>query len=536
MTVLHNWVRRQAAARPNATALVHGNRRVSYGELERWSNQLAHQLRALGCLPGDRVCLLQPKSPEAIATIIAVLKADAAYVPLDPASPAPRLAKMIEVCDTRWLVAGGPVAPLLAELLAGDAFRRDAVVGWVAAEDAPVPQGIAFTGADVAGQSETSPRSVNTPDDPAYMLFTSGSTGMPKAVVISHRNVGHFIRWAVSYFRIGPDDRLSAHPPLHFDLSVFDIFGAFAAGAELHLVPAELSLLAPKLAELIRRSELTQWFSVPSALTYMTKFNVVREGDFPALRRVLWCGEVLPTPTLIHWMKRVPHATFTNLYGPTETTIASSYYTVPACPSDERAPIPIGSACPGEELLVLDDAMRPVPPGDIGELYIGGVGLSSGYWRDMEKTAAAFRTYDDGTRRRRVYRTGDLARAGADGMVYFVGRADTQIKSRGYRIELGEIEAALQSLGELREAAVVAVPSTGFENWIICCAYVRGAAAPSLDAATLREQLGRLLPAYMLPARWQTMDCLPRNANGKVDRRALRDRFQSQASVSDATA
>src|SRR5206468_830593 len=227
-----------------------------------------------------------------------------------------------------------------------------------------------------------------------------------------------------------------------------------------YLVPPDLSLFPTRLADFIRSNQLTQWFSVPSLLTYMANLDAIRFGDFPDLKRLLLCGEVLPTPTLIHWMRRLPHVRFTNLYGPTETTIVSSYYTVPICPTDEREPIPIGTACDGEELLVLDGQLRPVAPGDIGELYIRGVGLSPGYWRDLEKTRSAFLPYPGGAGPQdRIYKTGDLARRGADGLVYFVGRADTQIKSRGYRIELGEIETALHSLPGLRESAVVAIQS-----------------------------------------------------------------------------
>src|SRR5262249_42615720 len=163
----------------------------------------------------------------------------------------------------------------------------------------------------------------------------------------------------------------SAHPPLHFDLSTFDIYGSQAGGAELHLVDATRTLVPHKLSQLIRDAALTQWFSVPSTMTYMAKLGAIDHGDFPSLRRVLWCGEVLPTPTLLHWMERVPHPRYTNLYGPTEATIASSYHTVQRRPERKTDPIPIGVACPGEELLVLDEGLRPVAQGEIGDLYIG---------------------------------------------------------------------------------------------------------------------------------------------------------------------
>ena len=319
-------------------------------------------------------------------------------------------------------------------------------------------------------------------------------------------------------------DRISGHPPLHFDLSTFDVFGAFASGARLHLVSSELSLMPKHLATFIKESDLTQWFSVPSVLTYMARFDAVAFDDFPGLKRILWCGEALPTPSLIYWMERLPHVEFTNLYGPTEATIASSYHTVAQCPADENAVIPIGVACEGEELLVLDGEMRPVARGGVGDLYIGGVGLSPGYWRDQERTAAVFvRNPNSLSRAGRIYKTGDLARVGDDGLIQFLGRVDSQIKSRGYRIEMGEIETALNALGLLEECAVVAIDTDGFEGSAICCSYVPRAADVSPNS--LRTALAKSLPSYMLPSKWMAFETLPRNANDKIDRPAIREQF-----------
>jgi amino acid adenylation domain-containing protein len=525
--LLQHWVTEQASRRPGAGALVFKRERLTYEALERASNRLAHLLRDAGCARGDRVCLLGPKSPAAIVAILGVLKADAVYVPLDPGSPAPRLEKMIASCDNRWILASGNVGPTLETLLASPGLAGRHAIGWLGADRPPDGVAVQFTTSDLAAYPDRPPASVNSPEDPAHILFTSGSTGTPKGVVITHANVQRFIEWAVSYFGTTADDRISGHPPLHFDLSTFDMFGTFAAGAELHLVPPELNLLPHKLAELIRSAELTQWFSVPSALNYMAKFDVVRHGDFPSLRRVLWCGEVFPTPALIYWMQRVPHATFTNLYGPTEATIASGYYTVPACPSSEDETIPIGQACGGEELLVLDEQLRPVPPGEVGELYIRGAGLSPGYWRDPEKTRAAFLPYPGGAAGDRIYRTGDLATVGTDGLVRFLGRVDSQIKTRGYRVELGEIEAALHALGTLRECAVVGIPTQDFDGTAIGCAYVPLTGA-DVTPPGLRAELARALPPYMLPSRWLTLDELPKTSNGKIDRRRLRGLFSPE--------
>src|SRR5262249_19408686 len=452
--------------------------------------------------------------------------ADAIYVPMDPASPAARQARVLEISDCSYMLAAGLAGESVRGAIAASKLARAPMIGWLD-EGSPADVDAAFTLRDLAGYPETPPAYANAECDVAHILFTSGSTGMPKGVMITHANVSHFVRWARGYFGTALTDRISQHPPLHFDLSTFDIFGTLSAGAELHLVPPELNLLPPKLAQFVRDAELTQWFSVPSVLNLMAKFHVMRFGDFPSLRRVRWCAETLPTPTLIYWTRRLPHARFTNLYGPTEATVASSYYTVARCPSDEREAIPIGDACGGEELLVLDGRLRPVTSGEIGDLYIRGVGVSPGCWRDEERTRAAFLTSPSGSGPQdRIYKTGDLARRGPDGLTYFLGRADTQIKSRGYRIELGEIEAALNAVDGLEECAVVAVNSDGFEGATICCAYSPQSGA-KVTPNILREELSKVLPNYMMPSEWMAFDeQLPKNANGKIDRPKLREQFQ----------
>jgi amino acid adenylation domain-containing protein len=529
---LADWVTLQAERRPDAVAVVGDGLALTYAELETRSNRLAAVLRESGCAPGDRVCLLMAKSPLAIVGLLGIYKTGGIYVPLDPSSPAARLEKIVASCVPAFILAAGAVTRLVGELVAGPGTNGAVALGWL--DDGPergadtLPR---FTARDVSLARATAPPRGRSRHAPAHILFTSGSTGIPKGVVITHANVIHFVEWATKHFGIGPSDRLSGHPPLQFDLSFFDVFGAFAAGAQLHLVPPAASLLPNVLAEFMRASALTQWFSVPSVLSYMAKFDVVGYDDFPALRRLLWCGEVFATPALIHWMKRLPHVSFTNLYGPTETTIASSHYTLPSCPESERQVIPVGTACDGEEMLVLDEGLDPVPDGQVANLYIRGAGLSPGYWNDPDRTREVFL---DGPnvagRSGRLYRTGDLAWKGEDGQIYFAGRADSQIKSRGYRIELGEIETSLGTLDSIRESAVVAIATGGFEGAMICCAYVPASGAGATPVA-LRQKLGRLLPVHMLPSRWMAFDRLPRNGNGKIDRASLRQLFETHETV-----
>jgi amino acid adenylation domain-containing protein len=524
-SLLHEYAARSAARDPDAIAVVLGEERLSYGRLVAESRRLARMLRAAGVKPGDRVALMAPKSPAAIVAMHAVLEASAAYVPVDLASPARRAALVIDSAEPRVVVAAGAAAGVLDALTEEGALDEVRLVsvdaGWSGGERATADYGPA----DWAGLSDDPIEGEEERGRLAHILFTSGSTGVPKGVQITHAMAIAFVDWAVDHFDPAPRERISGHPPLHFDLSTFDIYATLKAGAELHLVSAAANMLPGALAAFIRDAALDQWFAVPSTLAFMVRSGAVEQGDFPTLKRVLFCGEAMPTSVLAEWMRRVPQARYTNLYGPTETTIASSYYDVPAIPDTETEPLPIGVPCPGEELLVLDEDCGPLPPGEIGEIFIAGVGLSPGYWRDEERTAAAF-IPDPRGGGGRIYRTGDLGWVREDGVFMYAGRSDSQIKHRGYRIELGEIEAALDALGELRECAVVAAETEGFEATAICCAYVPARA--DLAPPRLRAELARSLPTYMLPTRWLSFDALPKNANGKIDRRSLREAFERE--------
>jgi amino acid adenylation domain-containing protein len=517
---LQDYVVRQAQRRPEATAIVFNDGAISYGELESHSNRLARLLKEGGCQRGDRVGLMLPKSPTAVVAMLAALKADSVYVPVDPESPAARVQRILRAADCRCVLASSQALPLIRDLVFGD----EPWVMWM--ERDPAPEGVIvprFTKNDAETFSDESLPYSSGDSAPAHILFTSGSTGVPKGVVVAHANVIAFVDWANTYFDLKESDRVSSHSPLHFDLSTYDLYGAFAAGAEVHLVPPELNLFPGRLVEFIRNRRLTQWFSVPSILVYLARFDAVMPGDAPHLKRILWCGEVFPPPALKYWMERLPHVTFTNLYGPTEATIASSYHTVAAPPADINASVPIGEACGGEELLVLNENLQPLRPNEAGEIYIGGAGVTLGYWRDEEKTRRVFLPAGSG----RMYRTGDLGYRGEDGLVRYLGRADFQIKSRGHRIELGEIEAALYTVPEVAQGAVVAVEASDFAGHVICCAY-----APQADVdippKAVRERLAALIPKYMLPARWRSMGVLPANANGKIDRITLAEMFRAE--------
>jgi amino acid adenylation domain-containing protein len=517
--LLQDGFARMAEREAGATALVMDQERLSYGELETASNRIAHALQSVGVRTGDRVCLAAEKAPMTIAAMLATLKLGAVYVPLDVFGAPARTARIVRASDPSAFFVLDQAGERLCDQLLGPEPALSAI-----------PR---ITPEDAARRPACSPTRPALPSSaPAHILFTSGSTGRPKGVVVSHASVLAFISWAIGFFEIRAGERLSGHPPLHFDLSTFDIYATLHTGAELHLLPAQ-TVLPGQLRDFIERARLHQLFCVPSAMAYMQIHGALPPEGFTSLKRVLWCGEVLPTPVLIEWMELHPRAAFTNLYGPTETTIASSYHRVTEVPADPQAPIPIGLACPGEELIVLDEDANPAEEGDVGELCIAGVGLSSGYWRSPELTAAAFIADPrPGRRGQRIYRTGDLARREpGSGLHYFLGRRDSQIKSRGYRIELGEIEVAINALPEVAECAVLSVPTAGFEGVCICCAVALKGPSPA-SPARLRTLLGEVLPSYMLPARWKVLPELPRNVNGKIDRRALREELSADAGIS----
>lgn len=508
---MQDWVTRTAERRPEARAVVGTDRVMTYGELEALSNRCARLLRDVGCRPGDRVAVLMPRSALAVASFLAALKAGCAYVPLDPKDGGVRRAYMLRKSEPRIVLAAG-CSPSVVDNLRERCALGDARVGWLGEGDGPSVT--SFRMRDVDSYPEVAPIGDASSDRLAYILFTSGTTGCPKGVPISHRSVRAFIDWAVDYFELGPNDRLSGHTALTFDLSTFDIYASLAAGAELHQL-SERSLLDPhEVPHFVEKRGLTLWFSVPSQLAYVGRFDALEGHSLDTLRHVAWCGDVLSPLSLAYWRERVPRAAYTNLYGPTEATVASSYYRVP----DDHDPgedVPIGIACPGEELLVLDDELRPVGEGEVGEICIRGVGLSPGYWRDPERSGQVFLDGADGSSR--LYRTGDRGRRDRDGVVTFLGRADFQIKAAGYRVEPAEVERAVRRLPEVAACAVVPVKSSGFEGSTVGCAYVAVNGAP-LRAGRAKRALADTLPGYMIPSRWLMIDELPTNDRGKIDR------------------
>jgi amino acid adenylation domain-containing protein len=488
---------------PERTALRYDDATLSYAGLEARSNQLARVLRGRGVRPGDRVALYTNKSLVSVIGIHGILKSGAAYVPLDPNSPAKRLAWILGNCGVRHLVASTQKREAIGRIH-GQGASLDSVVfadEVLDADPAPLP----------ATSIET---------DLAYILYTSGSTGTPKGVMITHRNALAFVDWAVREFAVSAEDRLSSHAPLHFDLSIFDIFAALEAGASIALIPDGTSTFPLRLAEWIVKNRITIWYSVPSILTQLLQKGRLERHDLSSLRLVLFAGEVFPTRFLRGVMAELPGAEFCNLYGPTETNVIT-WYRVPTLPEDRNDAIPIGRACANTDLLIVaEDGSRVSEPGQEGELYARGPTVAQGYWGDPERTERGFvRNPFQPAYAERLYRTGDIVTLQPDGNLLFLGRRDRMVKSRGYRIELDEIETVLYEHPQVKEAAVIAVPDEEIGSRIL--AFLACAEAGVDPIAAVREYCGARLPRYMLPETFELLAELPKTSTGKTDRTAL---------------
>jgi amino acid adenylation domain-containing protein len=371
--------------------------------------------------------------------------------------------------------------------------------------------------ADIAAQPDTRIAAPAGPDDLAYVLYTSGSTGIPKGVMLTHRNALAFVDWAVAELAVSRDDRLSNHAPLHFDLAVFDVFAAARAAAAVVLVPRSAAAFPVELAAFIREKEISVWYSVPSALNMLATRGELEPGGPPRLRLVLFAGEVFPIAQLRGAMAAFPRAEFYNLYGPTETNVCT-FYPVPRPLPEDCTAIPIGYPISDVELLAITDTGDVTGPGERGELWVHGPTVMRGYLGEAEHTAKVLRAPDPRRPQLTGYGTGDLVSADETGLWSFFGRRDSQIKSRGYRIELGEIEAALSGHPQIAECAVVPVPDPAFGSLI--AAYVVTSAA--LSPADLTAYSRTALPSYMVPTSFSVLAALPRTSTGKIDYQALK--------------
>jgi amino acid adenylation domain-containing protein len=483
----------------------------TYRELFRAADRLATCLHRWGVGRGDRVGLFLPKGREAVATIHGILRSGGAYVPVDPGSPAIRGAGILADAGVKAVVVAAehagdlrdawPVAgPLPRFVVVGDGRSCPTDASWdrVMADDAPSPLPPAHDEGDLA-----------------YILYTSGSTGQPKGVMLSHANAFAFLDWCDRTFGLDPEDRFASHAPFHFDLSIFDLYASCRLGATLALIGESTGKDPARLAHFLLERSITVWYSAPSILALLADQRGVDAPGFPAPKLVLFAGEVFPVAPLRKLRNAWPEARLWNLYGPTETNVCTAFPIPETIDHDRQTPFPIGSACPPAVLKVVDERGRPLPAGTVGELVVGGPGVMLGYFGRPDLTSRAFFLDDGGA----WYRTGDLVTDDGQGCHHFHGRRDRMVKKRGYRIELGEIESALYRHEGVDRAAVIARATDDGASLV---AFV--AMKPGLKGSiiALKRHCTRFLPPYMVPDEVQFLSNLPTTSTDKVDYQGLK--------------
>jgi amino acid adenylation domain-containing protein len=477
---LPHVLRNAAANFPHHEAVRFRGQALTWESLWRRTCLLASILQRSGVVRGDRVAFYMHKSPEAVIAIYAIMKAGAAYVPLDPFAPLDRLRKIAADSRLRCLLTqrnrleqarslGGtePIAPWDELDPAMDSTREEILAG---------------------------------PNDAAYILYTSGSTGTPKGIVHTHSSAMAFAAWAADEFSLSPADRLSSHAPFHFDLSTFDLFSAALAGSTTVLVPDALTKFPAAMVRFIRDERISVWYSVPYAWIQMLEHGNLEGAAIDSLRWILFAGEPFP-PKHLRRLMTVVAAHFANLYGPTETNVCTWHHVDHHL--EDNAPIPIGKPCPGTEAMVLD-----------GELLISGPTVMRGYQERQDLDQRCLVTFNG----RRFYRTGDLVKQDSCGEYHYLGRKDRQIKVRGYRVELDEVEAALLTHPDVKEAIVYAVPDGSGSNRIEA---IVNKANEGLTLEDLEQHASSALPVYSIPSAIRFETELPRTSTGKIDRRAI---------------
>uniref|UniRef100_UPI0012DC4900 non-ribosomal peptide synthetase n=3 Tax=unclassified Halomonas TaxID=2609666 RepID=UPI0012DC4900 len=491
---IHHVIERQAAATPEATALVFEDQSLNYTELNTRANQLAHYLIGLGVKPETRVGIALERSIEMVVGLLGILKAGGAYVPLDPDYPSDRLAYMVKDSSIELLLTQQHLHDILPVVGSLNVIELDQL--------------------DVTHHAPTNPEVALHGEHLAYVIYTSGSTGRPKGAANRHGSLANRLQWMQEAYGLTADDAVLQKTPFSFDVSVWEFFWPLMQGAQLVMAPPGVHREPVQLVELIRTHNITTLHFVPSMLQAFLAHGEVEACT--SLTRLVCSGEALPAELQNQVFARLPHTALYNLYGPTEAAIDVTHWT---CQDDGRNHVAIGQPIAGIHTFVLDGDLNLAPPGVAGELYLGGIGLARGYLHRPDLTAERF-VADPFAQGERLYRTGDLVRWREDGQLEYLGRLDHQVKIRGLRIELGEIEAELLAQPAVREAVVVAEEGSGGSRLV---AYVVPQVDSELNTAVLREALSQKLPDYMVPGAVVTLDALPLNANGKVDRKALPD-------------
>ncbi|MBR0019162.1 MULTISPECIES: non-ribosomal peptide synthetase DhbF [Bacillus] len=502
---------KQAALRPDAIAVVYENQELSYAELNERANRLARMMISEGVGPEQFVALALPRSLEMAVGLLAVLKAGAAYLPLDPDYPADRIAFMLKDAQPAFIMTNTKAANHIPPV---------ENVPKIVLDDPELAEKLnTYPAGNPKNKDRTQPLS---PLNTAYVIYTSGSTGVPKGVMIPHQNVTRLFAATEHWFRFSSGDIWTMFHSYAFDFSVWEIWGPLLHGGRLVIVPHHVSRSPEAFLRLLVKEGVTVLNQTPSA--FYQFMQAEREqpdlGQALSLRYVIFGGEALELSRLEDWYNRHPEnrPQLINMYGITETTVHVSYIELERSMAALRANSLIGCGIPDLGVYVLDERLQPVPPGVAGELYVSGAGLARGYLGRPGLTSERFIADPFGPPGTRMYRTGDVARLRADGSLDYVGRADHQVKIRGFRIELGEIEAALVQHPQLEDAAVIVREDQPGDKRL--AAYVIPS-EETFDTAELRRYAAERLPDYMVPAAFVTMKELPLTPNGKLDRKAL---------------
>lgn len=519
--LLHHLLSESARKHPDNTAMVFKDTTMTYARLEIDSGKLAKTLFEIGVQKGDRIGIYMNRSIDSIVSVFGILKAGAAYVPVDPASPSERLGYILGVCGIRTLLTSKEKLPNI-EHAAAEIPSLKNIVAMNGARGGSSTFGSAklLDWPHVRETAEYAPPRDGIDSDLAYILFTSGSTGRPKGVMLSHANSLTFVNSVHDFFDIQPTDRFSNLCPLHFDMSIFDLFVAFKAGASVAIIPETTSAFPVKLAEFIENGRITVWNSVPSALSLLANLATLPRYDLSSLRLVLFAGEVFPVKHLTRLKNAIPDAGFYNIYGQTEAN-SSTCYRVESIPDHDGAILPIGKPFPNFDVFALDDEGRQINGcGEKGELYVRASSVAQGYWNDAERTEEKFvadplRPYTG----QKVYKTGDLVSLDEAGNYIFLGRKDHMIKSRGYRIEIGEIESVLSAHPRIQNAAVVPIADELLGNRIV--AVVVPVEKDAIKKKEIMAICAARLPKYMIPEVVEFRDSLPMTSSGKIDRQKL---------------
>lgn len=502
---IHQLFEQQAARRPEATALVHRYHRLSYGELNRRANQLARYLRRLDVGPGTLVGLCMHRSVELVVSILGVLKAGAAYVPLDPSYPRKRLAAMFDDIDMRVLLTEDRLLPRLP---AYDAKTVCVDSQWPAIEKE---------------NGDNLPEEVSVLDL-AYVIFTSGSTGKPKAAAVFQRGWTNLMNWFAAEFKIGLDDKVLVVSSFSFDITQRSIAMPLMSGGELHLLGSD-SFDPALVCDTIAGSGITLMSCAPSMF-----YLLIEGAERPTLEklrslRVLFLGgEAISASRLQRWVEAgIGSTEVANVYGVAECTDVSAFYRLTDYGRYAASSVPIGRPIFNTQIYLLDESLAPVPPGASGEICIAGDGVGKGYINAPALTAEKF-VRDPFSRDpdARLYRTGDLGRLSPDGTLEFVGRTDHQVKLRGLRIDLGDIETTLRQHAAIREAVAMSKEGASGDQRLVAYVVPRSVDPPLEMIRQLRSFLRERLPQYMVPAEFVVLTDMPLSPNGKIDRSALR--------------